>query len=92
MDTTTLVIRTATITTATVKIIAIAAIIKYNLNLPPILANDAAIDRISPAHVQPMLRPRSKATVCCPPHAPTCAVLCPYRLCRRIHVFLSAPL
>uniref|UniRef100_A0A915IY30 Uncharacterized protein n=1 Tax=Romanomermis culicivorax TaxID=13658 RepID=A0A915IY30_ROMCU len=88
MDTTTLVIPTATITTDTAKVMAHAATINNIIDLPPILAITAAIDRMFPGHVQPMLRPCSKATVCCPPHAPTCALLCPYPLRCRVQVLL----
>uniref|UniRef100_A0A915LCD2 Uncharacterized protein n=1 Tax=Romanomermis culicivorax TaxID=13658 RepID=A0A915LCD2_ROMCU len=62
-----------------------AAIINETTVLPPILANDAAIEKkLLYTHVQPMLRPHSKATVCGPQHAPTGPVLCPCCLRRRV--------
>uniref|UniRef100_A0A915KQU5 Uncharacterized protein n=1 Tax=Romanomermis culicivorax TaxID=13658 RepID=A0A915KQU5_ROMCU len=66
--------------TAIAKKTATAATISNNLDPHPILAIIAPFDSkllyISPAHVQPMLRPRSKTTgLVLPPHAPTCTVL-----------------
>uniref|UniRef100_A0A915KGG1 Uncharacterized protein n=1 Tax=Romanomermis culicivorax TaxID=13658 RepID=A0A915KGG1_ROMCU len=51
MDTTTLMIRTAIITTTTIKIITITANISNNLVLPPIVANAAAIDQLNKGEV-----------------------------------------
>uniref|UniRef100_A0A915HN66 Uncharacterized protein n=1 Tax=Romanomermis culicivorax TaxID=13658 RepID=A0A915HN66_ROMCU len=82
---------TAIITTDTAKAIATTGIINTKLDLPRTLANPAAIDKkLLYTHLQPMQRPRSKRTCnVLPPHAPTCAILCPFRLRCCVYALLS---
>uniref|UniRef100_A0A915L0G4 Uncharacterized protein n=1 Tax=Romanomermis culicivorax TaxID=13658 RepID=A0A915L0G4_ROMCU len=82
---------TATITTDTDKTSVTATIINETTDLPRTLANDIAIEKkLLYTHVQLMLRPHSKATVCGPPHAPTCPVLCPCCLRAVFHFVVAA--
>uniref|UniRef100_A0A915KGP0 Secreted peptide n=1 Tax=Romanomermis culicivorax TaxID=13658 RepID=A0A915KGP0_ROMCU len=75
MATMILAIPTATTTIDTAKTSVTAEIINETTDLPPTLANVAAIERsFLYRHVQRMLRPHSKATICGSPHAPTCTV------------------
>uniref|UniRef100_A0A915I3A0 Uncharacterized protein n=1 Tax=Romanomermis culicivorax TaxID=13658 RepID=A0A915I3A0_ROMCU len=68
-------IPTATTTIDTAKTSATARITNETTDLPPILANAAIIEKkLLNTHMQPTLRPHSKATICGSPHDPTCAV------------------